>query len=56
MKIKEITKNELYKLLGISAAETRNIASLSMHIPNDQDTNKFIFNYEFLEETVSDDK
>ena len=51
MEIKEITKTELFKLLGINEAETKNIGQLSMHIPEDQDTNKFIFNYEFVEET-----
>ncbi len=55
METKEITKEELYKLLGIIYTETRNIGELSMHIPNDQAKHKFIFNYEFVKETVSDD-
>ena len=54
MEIKEITKEELYKLLGISGTETKNIGQLSMHIPEDQDTNKFIFNYEFVVEEPKD--
>ena len=54
MEIKEITKTELYKLLGINEAETRNIGQLSMHIPEDQETKKFIFNYELVEKEPKD--
>lgn len=54
MKVKEITKAELFELLGIDAAETKNIGTLSMHIPNDQDNHKFIFNYSFVKEVVDD--
>ncbi len=53
METKEITKEELYKLLGITDTETRNIGELSMHIPNDQAKHKFIFNYEFVKEIAS---
>ena len=54
MKTRKITKTELFKLLGINEAETKNIGQLSMHIPEDQDTNKFIFNYELIEKESKD--
>ena len=52
MKIKKITKQQMFDLIGEKLTDTNKIKWLSIHLPDDPKTHDYIFNYEVVEPEI----